>query len=190
MAGQEGGDKRGGEDMSVLAQHAISRSQRLRDKVRNAEVKRLFAEQQDDSSEWPAAEHALLMSPWREKRTSGDLGPWYGPPTESAYEREMRAYQDTRESGSLWDEEEAAKYGARAEASRIARTTARYDIIAVRKYVRANDVTPTELKVFYAFWEDELSVGRVATKLGLVHTNVAGIVRRLRLKAQGRTSEL
>lgn len=173
--------------MKPLAQIALSRSERLRERVRQAEVARLFKEQQDDSSEWPAAEHAAYMSPWRDTLPDGRLGPWYGPMTESAYEREMTAYQDTREAGSLWDVEEAARYGSRKDANRLARDGRRYDEEAVTKYMRTREVREDERRVYYAFWVNGLSVGRAALALGMAHTAVQSIVRRLRLRSQGRT---
>lgn len=167
----------------------LSRSARLRERVRKAEVAREFNQAQDDSSEWPAAEHAAYMSPWREKDARGYLGPWYGPMTESAYEREMRAYQDTREAGALWDLEEAAKMGARRESARIVSDGQRYDEAAVSRYVRVHDVREDEKRVYYAFWVDGLSVGRTARKLGMAHTAVSSMVRRLRLRARGEGEE-
>lgn len=171
--------------MTLLKPERLSRSERLRDRIRQAEVKRLFAEGQDDSAEWPAAEHAAYMAPWRETDTRGHLSPWYGPMTESAYEREMRTYQDTREAGSLWDVEEAARYGSRREALRVVREGQRYDELAVAKYVRTHDLREDERRVYYAFWVDGMSVGRIAMKLGMAHTAVSSVVRRLRLRARG-----
>lgn len=168
--------------LPAIAQ-ALSRSDRLRERVRKAEVARLFAEQQEDSSEWPAAEHAAFMSPWREKDARGQLGPWYGPLTESAYERDMKAYQDTREAGALWDMEEAAKYGWRETAR--GRGVQRQDAVVVARYVHARDVRDDERRVYYCFWVDGLSIAKTARRLGMAHTAVGSMVSRLRARAKG-----
>jgi hypothetical protein len=159
----------------------------IRDIIRKAEIAREFSHVQDDADAIDVIEgHGMYMGPWREKLPDGSFGPWYGPDTESAYERELRDYEEKREAGSLWDDEEAAKYNPRQDVERRADQAMRYDLDAVKGYVqRAGHALPKqELRVFYAFWVDAMTVGEIARKLTIAPSTVRDCVRRIRQKVK------
>lgn len=141
---------------------------------------------EDDPAEWPAADHAMFMSPWRERLSvaaDGEirLSPYYGPPTAAAYERAISDYTELREAGSLWDPEEAAKHGPRKEAAKLARVR-RPDHDAVESLWRRQQATipERERQVLFAFWRDMRSYGWIAKSMNVTVPTVKTWVRRIR----------
>jgi hypothetical protein len=161
-----------------------------RDTIRQAEIAREFRRVQDDADDLDVIEgQGMYVGPWREKLPDGSFGPWYGPATEAAYERELKEYEEKREAGSLWDDEEAAKYNPRQDIERQANHAMRYDLDAVKRLVQRNGhaLPRLELRVFYAFWIDAMTVGEIARKLTVAPSTVRECVRRIRkrVKAAG-----
>ncbi len=129
----------------------------------------------DDADSW-CSEMAYLP-PWRERLPDGSLGPSYGPPSLSAYEKSLTEFQVTTAAGGLWDPVEAAL-------SRPTRGRAeqRHDTDVIEQWLRVSShrLPRRELEVAVMYWRDKQSIGRVARRLCLAPNTVAGYVGRLR----------
>lgn len=162
-----------------------------REFVLHAEVMREFG---DDAETWDAADHALYLAPWRDALVDGSLGPWYGPTTESRYNEQVRRFQDECRGGigssSLWDQSEFERlHSPRSSTKKATMLAMRADhdqLEALRQ--REGDTWPKgELRVFYSYWRDMMSVGQTAARHGIAEDTVKGYIKALRWRLRAKT---
>jgi hypothetical protein len=165
--------------------------ERTRENIRRAEVMREFGE--SDADEWDAADHALYLAPWRDLLVDGNLGPWYGPTTESRYNEQVRRFDEECRggigSGSLWDQSAyESMHSTRSSTKKATRQALRSDIDAVARVVHSlvlmKNPPKREIDVFYAYWRDGLSVRQTAVRLGVGEQSVEGWIKALRRRAR------
>lgn len=163
----------------------LNRSSRcIRETVRQALILQEFLSMESDESEpdWQAvAEHAIYLPPW----SDGPKMPFYGPRTESQFQRSLQHYLLSRAGGGLWDFETEAECHTKAALRQAVRR--RQDYEAVSSYVRTyrHQIPKKELEMFYAYFEDEKSLGIAAKQLGVAKSTAKELLRRLRKRVAG-----
>ncbi len=132
-------------------------------------------------------ERALYAPPWRDLlNVPHDLeleefryGPFYGPQNENQYSQQLMRFGESLAGGGLWDHEEE---GQRPDTVK----KPRYDHETVVRYAKYNYLTPTERRVYSAFWIDLKSWRAIATMLGVEVTSIRWHIHNIR-KAAGST---
>jgi DNA-binding CsgD family transcriptional regulator len=116
------------------------------------------------------------------------LGPKYGPSL-SNFEREITKHNESTGGGGLWDPEEASKrhecislVTGEVTKEKQSADVLRYDSAEMDAFVTRHsaNIPPRELEVYFAYWRDGLSLGRVAAKLGMTKKYVGVVLLRLR----------
>lgn len=139
----------------------------------------------DDAASWPAAEHAILHAPWRQRLPSGELGPEYGPRTPGALHRAVEIFRCETRGGigseSLWDAEEAARSSGRAPATCVSEVV-RADAAEMVLWLEAagHRLPERQLQAASMAWRDRMSIGRIAKAMQVAGSTVREWIRRTR----------
>lgn len=122
-------------------------------------------------------EHSVYCAPWRDRLSTGKLGPEYGP-SMSMFSQDISDYN----LRPFWDPEEDAN--CRAKVLRPKKVLVRKDAQEMANFIRlrGHTLTPRELEVYYAFFVDMLSYGWGANKLRMQKGHFTEMVRTLRRK--------
>lgn len=125
------------------------------------------------------AEHAILMPPWRDRHpVTGELGPWYGPLTEAAFERQLQRHEDSIEGGGLWDFAEDVHEQALRRRLHAERQDAE-DMIAFAA-THWLVLPPREQQVFQAYYLEQHTIGVCAKRLGIAKASARSVLQSLR----------
>ena len=148
---------------------------------------RLFAEVASEfaSLDSPLAidfDHALFMPPWRDRLIDDQLGPWYGPETEAAYERQARMHLESTAGGGLWDPQEEQRMDPEATIREERRQGERYDAEKMSRFVARHspDIPMRELEVYTDFYITGLTKGQTARHLEISKKTVENTLLNLR----------
>ena len=121
--------------------------------------------------------HARFAPPWCERLLTSELGPTYGPQTDDAYARRLRAHRDSIYGGGLWDPGEDVHR----------RGVERYDVLEVEELLAriGHLLGPRQLEAAYGYWRDRYSCGQVARRMGVAVSTVREWVKRIRQRVHG-----
>lgn len=134
-------------------------------------------------------DHANLLPPWRELLPDGRLSPWYGPMTQGGYTAAIKDYQETREAGSLFDNDTDAETRVAADpdyadkqAARYRRSEPRYDHAKMSNYVErcSHEIPMRELEVYFNYYRDLRSKGETARLMGVSANTFKALLGSLR----------
>lgn len=132
-------------------------------------------------AEWSAALNMIYQPPYAE------FGVSYGPRTAGAAHREMQEFVTERYgaigSPAQWDASEEPAAVARDAKREAPRKDAR--VFELRIATLQHDMPMRELECAMLFWRSRMSVGRIASHLGVKQPTVREWIRRTRERLTG-----
>lgn len=135
-----------------------------------------MCEECSEPAEWDASLNVIFAPPWRE------YGVMYGPRTQGAAHREMVEFH-TEHYGSVGS---SATWDAHEDPAGVVRLTRREtprkdaDVFEARIGVMEGRMPKRQRQAAVYFWRSRMSVGRIATAMGVRETTVKEWIRRTR----------